>query len=149
MGFLKAKGVSVTVAEREFEISFNMNVVEAIFEKFGALTDFQKALRGSDACGNLRTTIWILSVMINDAIEEENERSKEKSELLSERQLGRLLPPKDFFTLRDSLFEAWIDSMPKDDKPEDESEEASPEVPAETDESEELPDDGADELEKN
>ena len=56
MGFLKAKGVSVTVAGREFEISFNMNVIEAIFEKFGTLNDFQKALRGSDACGNLRTS---------------------------------------------------------------------------------------------
>ena len=87
--------------------------------------------------------------MINDAIEEENEQSKEKAELLTERQLGRLLPPKDFFALRDSLFKVWIDSMPKDDTPEEENEETPPEVPAETNESDELPDDGADELGKN
>lgn len=139
MGFLKPKGVPVTVAGRELEISFNMNVVETIYDKFGSLNDFQKSLKGQGERGSLQTTIWILSVMINDAIEEQNETGKEKIETLSEKQLGRLLTPKDFVALRDSLLKAWVDGMPADED-EEASDEAEAENPAE---------DPEDETEKN
>jgi len=117
MSYLQAKGVPYTIAEKTYELIFSLNVIDKIYDKFGSTkgfqTEFNAAIKSENPQAANGIFKWILCTLLNDAIEEQNERSKDKVALLTEHQVGRLLKAQDYFPLQRIIIEAWKESFPQ------------------------------------
>ena len=132
MNYLRVKGVPFTLADKTYELAFSLNVMADIYEKYGSTTEFMKEFNAALKSPLLSMSIfkWVLCVLVNDAIEEQNAHAQEKTEKLTERQIGRLLRVKDYAPLQQAIVAAWRQSMPEaeesdeDDEPTASEEEA-------------------------
>lgn len=119
MNYLKANGTPFTLADKTYDLVFSLNVMAEIYDKYGStaafLKEFNDAIKGApmQAVGIFK---WVLCVLINDAIEEQNAHTTEKTEKLTERQIGRMLKVKDYAPLQHAIVEAWKESMPVPDE---------------------------------
>lgn len=116
MKFLQPEGIPFKIAGQTFEVSFNVNVMVSIYEKYNSTeafkTDYNEAIK--DTKNPMRMTkmlAWIASLLVNDAIEAANETAAEKTAKITETQMMRLLKAKDVQLLKDVIIAAWNDSM--------------------------------------
>jgi len=84
------KKMSITIKGVEFPMAFNLNVLEAIQEKYGSLDVWQNKIQPKKGEAQIKDIKWTLVTFINEGIEIENEQG-EKKELLTEKQLGRMI----------------------------------------------------------
>ena len=95
------KITQITVGEKKYPMAFTLNVMEVIQEKYGSLDTWSDALQPDkveDAEGilvetepKLKDLIWTFQQFLNEGIEIENEEKSEKRELLTHKQVGRII----------------------------------------------------------
>jgi hypothetical protein len=132
MNYLRVKGVPFTIAGKTYELAFSLNVMADIYDKYGSTTAFMKEFNAALKSPLLSMSIfkWVLCVLVNDAIDEQNAHAQEKTEKLTERQIGRLLRVKDYAELQQAVVAAWRQSMPESEESDEDDEETESEEEA-------------------
>ncbi len=106
------KKMSITIKGTEFPMAFNLNVLEAIQEKYGSLDVWQNKIQPKTGEAQIKDIKWTLATFINEGIEIENEQG-EKRDLLTEKQLGRMITNVSDITR--SIANAVTDATPESD----------------------------------
>ena len=76
----------------KYPLCCNLNVPEAIQEKYGSMTAWGEIVENKAGKEpKIKDLKYGFMVMINEAIDIENENLEEKRQLLTEKQVGRLL----------------------------------------------------------
>ena len=76
----------------KYPLCCNLNVLEAIQEKYGSMTTWGEIVENKAGKEpKIKDLKYGFMVMINEAIDIENENLEEKRQLLTEKQVGRLL----------------------------------------------------------
>ena len=78
--------------EKKYPIVFNLNVMESIQEAYGSLNTWGEIVENKDGGEpKIKHLKAGLMMMINEAIDMENERTGERTPLLTHKQVGRLI----------------------------------------------------------
>ncbi|MBQ1297529.1 MAG: hypothetical protein IIY21_26030 [Clostridiales bacterium] len=113
------KEVSKTIKykDQEYKLVFNLNVMEAIQEEYKTLDNWSKLTDGSGADGepNIKALKFGLTAMLNEGIEIENETRAEKRDLLTDKQVGRIISEMGLENLTADMNGVVIDSVKSDD----------------------------------
>lgn len=76
----------------KYPMTFNLNVTEQIQEEYKTITHWSELIskeNGNEP--NVKALKFGIGAMINEAIDIENEKLTEKRELLTDKQIGRLI----------------------------------------------------------
>ena len=73
------KKMSITIKGVEFPMAFNLNVLEAIQEKYGSLDVWQNKIQPKKGEAQIKDIKWTLVTFINEGIEIENEQGEKKN----------------------------------------------------------------------
>lgn len=83
--------------DKERHLLFSLNAIDEMQDKFGGFDRLDKVLSGKDSIKNLR---WLLTVLLNEGAEE-------GEELLTEKQVGRLIHTGNFEEVKSAIFKAF------------------------------------------
>lgn len=76
----------------KYPLCCNLNVLEAIQEKYGSMTAWGEIVENKAGKEpKIKDLKYGFMIMINEALDIENEKLEEKRQLLTEKQVGRLL----------------------------------------------------------
>jgi len=106
------KKLSITIKGTEFPMAFNLNVLEAIQDKYGSLDKWQDKIQPKTGEAQIKDIKWTLVTFINEGIEIENENG-EKKDLLTEKQLGRMIT--NISDITRSIANAVTETIPEPD----------------------------------
>ena len=114
---------------KEYEMIFNTQALTEIIKKFGGLENMQKKLLESqDEAEMLEAYIWLITLLINQAILSENIDIKyglkqgQEKKTLTEDFIKIKMRPKDIFSQRDAVFKTIVQDSEFEMDIEDESE---------------------------
>lgn len=88
---MKDIGTKFTYKDREFNVVFNLNVMQAIQEQYGSLGAWGALTDGSDGEPDAKAVIFGLREMINEGLDIEAEEKGTQYIPLSLKQVGRML----------------------------------------------------------
>ena len=89
---MKDKIYHLETKTRIYPFCFNLNVMEELQEKYGSITAWGKLVSTSaDEEPKIKELIDGLNIMINEAIEIENEEQDKNDSLVSLKQTGRII----------------------------------------------------------
>lgn len=87
---MKNIAVYLETEKRKIPIVFNLNVMEEIQEKYGSLDNWGELTKG-DGEPKIKELKTGIMLMINEAIDIENEDKGTNEPMLTEKQVGRLM----------------------------------------------------------
>jgi hypothetical protein len=99
-----------------YPLVFNLNVMETIQEEYGTIEKWGALTDGKGGEVNVKALKFGLTEMINEAIEMENETTGEKRELLTNKQVGRLITKMGLEKTTENLNTAIIESTKSEEK---------------------------------
>jgi len=114
---MKNYGVPFTLYKRkdeeiiplEGELVFNLNVLEECVEKYSKMDDILNAFSNIKAAKEIGTLMW------NEAAEIWNEEHEDKREVITEKQLGRMLDTIDKINdFQQKVRQALLSGLPQD-----------------------------------
>jgi hypothetical protein len=76
---------------KKYPFMCSINVLEVFQEEYGSIKNWSQELITKEREGNIKELKHALKVMINEGIDIQNECSDEKMELVTEKQVGRIL----------------------------------------------------------
>ncbi len=80
-----------TVGEKTYGAVFNLNVMNALQEKYKTVDEWGKLTDGSNGEPNIGALVYGYTQMINEAIDIDNDTAEVKKTFLTEKQVGRIL----------------------------------------------------------
>ncbi len=83
--------------DRERHLIFSLNAIDEMQDKFGGFDRLDKVLSGKDSIKNLR---WLLTLLLNEGADE-------GEEMLTEKQVGKLIHTGNFLEVKSSIFKAF------------------------------------------
>ena len=83
--------------DRERHLLFSLNAIDEMQDKFGGFDRRDKVLSGKDSIKNLR---WLLTLLLNEGADE-------GEEMLTEKQVGKLIHTGNFLEVKSSIFKAF------------------------------------------
>lgn len=81
----------IKVNEIEYPLVFNLNVMEKIQEKYKTIDKWGELTDGKSHEINIKALKYGITEMINEGIDIENEERETKRELLTDKQVGRII----------------------------------------------------------
>jgi hypothetical protein len=83
----------LTVNGIDYPVEFSLNVMDKIQEKYGSLDKWSDTINPEDKTKepSIKDIIWMFTELINEGIEIENEENKANRELLTNKQVGRII----------------------------------------------------------
>lgn len=114
---MKNYGVPFTLYKRkdeeiiplEGELVFNLNVLEECVEKYSKMDDILNAFSNIKAAKEIGTLMW------NEAAEIWNEEHEDKREVITEKQLGRMLDSIEKINeFQQKVRQAMLSGLPQD-----------------------------------
>lgn len=78
---------------KEYNLVFNLNVMEVIQDKYGTLEKWGKLTDGAENDGepNAKAVIFGIMAMLNEGIDIENEENGTEEKMLTNKQVGRMI----------------------------------------------------------
>ena len=83
--------------DRERHLLFSLNAIDEMQDKFGGFDRLDKVLSCKDIIKNLR---WLLTLLLNEGADE-------GEEMLTEKQVGKLIHTGNFLEVKSSIFKAF------------------------------------------
>lgn len=74
-----------------YPVAFTLNVMEAIQEKYGSLSEWTEIIEPEEGEPPFKDIKWIFAEIINEGIDIENERKSESRKFLTTKQVGRII----------------------------------------------------------
>lgn len=112
MSDMNPKPIEIKFDEKIYKVTFNINVIDDVQNHFNTPLGEICSLLADDVniCGNVR---YILTSLLNDAIEEQEFVIGEKIPKLTEHEVGRKINIENFGYFQNKVFEAFGISMPE------------------------------------
>lgn len=101
---------------KDYELIFNLNVMEEIQEEYKTLEKWGELTDGKGGEVNVKALIFGLTSMMNEAIEIENEETGSDKKLLTKKQVARLITKAGVEKSANKLNEAIVESTKSDEK---------------------------------
>ena len=78
---------------KNYNLVFNLNVMEVIQDKYGTLENWGKLTDGAENDGepNAKAVIFGITAMLNEGIDIENEENGTSEKMLTNKQVGRMI----------------------------------------------------------
>ena len=78
---------------KEYNLVFNLNVMEVIQDKYGTLENWGKLTDGAENDGepNAKAVIFGITAMLNEGIDIDNEENGTEEKMLTNKQVGRMI----------------------------------------------------------
>lgn len=118
MGNLNPKPIDIEFDSKIYGVQFNINMIDEVqthFEKpIGEIYDL--IMDSPKSASNLR---YLLTILLNDAIETHESETGERVQRLSETEVGRKIDIRDFNYYYTKVIEAFGVSLPEADEDED------------------------------
>lgn len=105
--------------DRERHLLFSLNAIDEMQDRFGGFDRLDQVLSGKDSIKNLR---WLLTMLLNEGADE-------GEEMLTEKQVGKLIHTGNFLEVKSAIFKAFsmgnngTEEPPENDDEEDDEEE--------------------------
>lgn len=106
--------VYIDTAKKKIPLVFNLNVMEEIQEKYGSLDKWGELTKGSGEPKIKELKAGIM-LMINEAIDIENENKGTEEPMLTEKQVGRLMSEVGIDVIVKKIQEITIASTKNED----------------------------------
>ena len=100
----------------EYPLTFNLNVMEKIQEKYGSYEKWGDLTGGKNSEVNIEALKFGILEMINEGIDIENEGKEIKRSFLTDKQVGRIITDIGMETLAEKLQETVIESTENDEE---------------------------------
>ena len=102
--------------EKTFKLVFNLNVMEAIQEEYGSVSEWGKLTDGENGEPNAKAVIFGFTQMINEGIDMENDENGTDVKPFTLKQVGRLITEIGFSNATDKLNETVVGSTKTEEK---------------------------------
>jgi hypothetical protein len=102
--------------DKEYSIVFNLNVMEAIQEKYGTIEKWGELTDGSSGEPNAKAVIFGFTQMINEGIDIANEENGTNDKPLTLKQVGRLITEYGIAKAAETLNQTVIESSKSAEK---------------------------------
>lgn len=102
----------------EYPLTFTMNVIEKIQDKYGSYEKWGDMTDGKDGEPNIGALKFGITEMINEGIDIENENLENKREFLTPKQVGRLITEIGIAQMTNKVQETVIESTKDKDEEE-------------------------------
>lgn len=113
LGFLETE-------KRKYPIVFNLNIMEELQDKYGSFSAWGDIVENNGKEPNVKELKFGLMIMINEAIEIENENTGNNESLVNEKQVGRIISEIGINNLYKQIKTLTINSAKVDDEPKNE-----------------------------
>jgi hypothetical protein len=100
----------------DYPLVFNLNVMEAIQEKYGSIEEWGNMTDGASGEPNAKAVIFGFTEMINEGIDIENDEREEKRQPLTLKQVGRLISEYGLLNATKDLNRTVVESTKGDEK---------------------------------
>lgn len=116
MGKRKKENV-LTYKGEDYELVFNLNVMEDIQEVYGSVEEWGNLIEPEDGTEPKAKDIKFgFTAMINEGIDIYNEDNEEKRELLTDKQVGRMISEFGLAEVAKMINKTVVDSTKSDEK---------------------------------
>ncbi len=106
--FIKYKG-------KEYELAFNLNVMEEIQEEYGSIAAWGELTEAAEE-PNAKAVKFGLGAMINEGIDIYNESHEDQREFFTTKQIGRIITDVGLANVAKSINQTVVDSTKSDEK---------------------------------
>lgn len=111
----KADKQAIKYKGKEYELVFNLNVMEEIQEEYGSVEAWGELVEAADE-PKAKDIKFGFTAMLNEGIDIYNEENEDKRELLTVKQVGRILSTIGLDEVAKKLNKTVIDSAKSDEK---------------------------------
>lgn len=111
----KNKDNMITYKGVNYELCFNLNVMEEIQDKYGSVEAWGELAEAGDE-PNAKAIKFGLTAMINEGIDIYNEEHEEKRPFFTEKQVGRIITEVGLTNAAKALNKTVVDSTKTDEK---------------------------------
>ena len=101
---------------KKYSLIFNLNVMEAIQEEYGTVQKWGELTDGKSGEVNIKALTFGLTEMINESIDIENETLETKKELLTRKQVARLVTKMGLENAVGQLNNAIVEGIKSEEK---------------------------------
>lgn len=108
--------MKITLGTKDYDLLLTMKGMKAIYERFGDMNNVPDALAGGKAIDH---TIFLITLLINGAIEYRNLDSEEKKALLTEDEVSIRMSVSDLAKNQTIIYRALAEGLGRDVKPEE------------------------------
>lgn len=107
------KIMHIKSGDKEYPVTFTLNVMEAIQDKYGTFEKWFDKLSTDEP--KVSDITWLIKEMMNEAIDIENEEREAKEPKLEHKQVGRILTKVGMTKAVEIIFELVAKSTPDGD----------------------------------
>lgn len=102
--------------DKEYRLVFNLNVMEAIQERYGSLKEWGELTDGGDGEPDAKAVIFGFTAMLNEGIDIANEENETDDKMLTEKQVGRMITEFGLSKANEQMKETVIKSTRSKEK---------------------------------
>ena len=102
--------------DRTFKLVFNLNVMESIQEEYGSIDKWTELTDGASGEPNAKAVIFGFKEMLNEGIDISNEENGTDEQLLTLKQVGRLITEVGLIEATNTLNQTVINSTQSEEK---------------------------------
>ena len=109
---------NIEIAGVNYPLAFNLNVMGVIQEEYGSIDKWGKLTDGKKGEVNVKALIFGFTEMINEGLDIENDGkpASERKELLTQKQVGRLITEYGINKSAEKLNNAIVESTKSEEK---------------------------------
>ena len=101
---------------KEYNLVFNLNVMEKIQERFGTIDKWAELTSGKNEEVNIKALKYGFTEMLNEALEIEADDKGEQFTPITEKQVGRMLTEIGLDKMQETLQSTVVESTKSDEK---------------------------------
>lgn len=110
----------IEISDKKYPLSFSLNVMEQVQETYGSMDEWMNTLQAEPGKEiKMKDLIWTFQQFINEGIEIENEETNDSTQikqLLTHKQVGRLITQVDMKELVSTMRSITVKSIKKEDQ---------------------------------
>ena len=114
MSDLKPNGTTFNIGGQEYGLLFSINVIDDIQDHFnveiGKISDVL-----SDPKNQFKNLRWLITTLVNEWIDSQNEKSTEKINKLEERMVGRYITASNMNEIQLAFYQSFKQAAPEVD----------------------------------
>ena len=112
---MKNFGGKIQYKDKEYNLVFNLNVMERIQEEYGSIEEWGN-LTGANGEPNAKAVIFGFTEMLNEGIDIDNEENGTDIKPLTLKQVGRMITEIGFENATEKLSETVVESTKSGEK---------------------------------
>lgn len=113
---MKNKLSYIHTEDKDYPITFNINVMEEIQDQYGSMSAWGEAVQPKDGEPKVKELKGGICSMINEAIDIENEKNNTNEKFVTPKQVGRIISEVGLAPIIQSVINLTVESTSTDEK---------------------------------